>query len=94
MHSKFQNRSTFPSGRKVITSEVEEVEEEEVDLWKQWPLKFTGNTFSETNARANFSMGEEGEKFIFLEDEAAEVTFAHDESDIEEEVDLQYDESW
>ena len=36
----------------------------------------------------------EGEKFIFLEDEAAEVTFAHDESDIEEEVDLQYDESW
>ena len=34
-------------------------------------------------------MGEECEKFIFLEDEATEVTFAHDESDIEEEVDLQ-----
>ena len=40
-------------------------------------------------------MGEEGEKPIFLEDEAAEVTFVHDESNIlEEEVDLQNDESW
>ena len=36
MHSKFQNRSTFPSGRKVMTAE---------DWWEQWPLKFSAHTF-------------------------------------------------
>jgi hypothetical protein len=28
-----------------------------VEPWKQWPLKFSGNTFKETNARANKQSG-------------------------------------
>ena len=47
LHTKFQNRSTFPSGRKVMTVQ------QKVEPWKQWPLKFSGNTFTKNNACAN-----------------------------------------
>ena len=39
-------------------------------------------------------MGEETKDIIFLENEETEVTFAHGESDIQEDVDLQYEENW
>ena len=51
MHSKFQNRSPFPSGRKVIT--LEEEEKRKKLTYENNGHKFSGNTFTETNARAN-----------------------------------------
>ena len=50
-HAYIQNRSTFPSGRKVITLQEKK---KKVEPWKQWPLKFSGNMFTENNARANW----------------------------------------
>ena len=48
MHPKFQNRSTFPSGRKVITSEEKR---------KKLNHEFNGHlSLPETNARANKSV--------------------------------------
>ena len=55
MHSKFQNRCTFPSGRKVMTAEEEEKERRRKKLTceNNGHLSFPVTRF-ETNTRANF----------------------------------------
>ena len=45
---------SFPVTRFETNARANKKEEKEVDLWKQWPLKFSGNTFTKTNACANF----------------------------------------
>ena len=39
-------------------------------------------------------MGKKAQDMIFLEDEDAEVTFANDDCDVSEEVDVQYEENF